>query len=76
MVNIKIYINNFYIVKIFIKIILYYINTYISKQKLLPKKEKAKHKKYSTLMSIERNSEEYRKYLQECKGAKIPYLGI
>jgi hypothetical protein len=43
---------------------------------LLPKKEKAKHKKYSTLMSIERNSEEYRKYLQECKGAKIPYLGL
>jgi len=43
---------------------------------LLPKKEKAKHKKYATLMSMERNSEEYRKYLQECKGAKIPYLGL
>ena len=26
-------------------------------------------------MSMERNSEEYRKYLQECKGPKIPYLG-
>jgi len=24
---------------------------------------------------MERNSEEYRKYFQECKGAKIPYLG-
>jgi len=24
---------------------------------------------------MERNSEEYRKYLQECKGPKIPYLG-
>ncbi|KAG4087873.1 ras GEF [Neocallimastix lanati (nom. inval.)] len=43
---------------------------------LLPKKEKAKHKKYATLMSMERNSEEYRKYFQECKGAKIPYLGL
>jgi len=26
-------------------------------------------------MSMERNSEEYRKYLQECKGSRIPYLG-
>lgn len=43
---------------------------------LLPKKDKTRHKKYATLMSMERNSEEYRKYLQECKGSRIPYLGL